>query len=499
MLSLGLLRDPDKPDALLPSGKGVKCSRPEWPWQAKYQQGVSIGSTVLGVHNSRPVAKGAPAGYFVGMADQHRLSFLILLVALLLGCRKDKDSEPPRAIFLQPAEGFSVSIPDTIAVVVAVSDDHRVESLTILVADGNGVPIAPAVVVSVGAREQTVHIELPLTDERIETGGYLLIARATDGGQDGRAFRNLVVQAAPLRVRSTFLVPPPSQSPPFTVTRLDSTGVPSAFVTLDELAGAALDRDYLYTAGSMMLPLRRWNLENTSMSTMVGNPGTGNPTVPYFHGLVRDPLDGRIYIGTQDGQLLGFAPSGGQAFSATTLAGYRSEATAVVGDNLISSAYSPVLQQRVLVRHAYSSGVVLSQWPTTLAPVGLFERNPSQLLLFGNSVDGGVIQDINVDQGGVFTMREFAGEPIQCATRLAQGVYALGFATGVRRFEYQTNAVVTLTSGLNASCVTYNPVSGALLVGSGSNLIEVDPLTGTSGNPWVAPHAIGAVFLQMNR
>ncbi|MBK9176099.1 MAG: hypothetical protein IPM46_07120 [Flavobacteriales bacterium] len=433
------------------------------------------------------------------MADQHRLSFLILLVALILGCRKDKDSEPPKAIFLQPVEGFSVNIPDTIAVVVAVSDDRLVESLTVLVANMDGVPIAPAVVVSVGAREQTIHIDLPLTDERIESGGYVLTARANDGSQDGRAFRGLVVQAAPLRVRSTFLVPPPSQSPPFILTRIDSSGAPSTFVTLDELGGATLDREYLYTAGTAMSPLRRWNLNSGGPSILASNPGTGSTAVPYFLGLVRDPVDGRIYVGTQDRQLLGFSISGVQVFSANTLIGFRSEATAVVGDNLISSAYNPVLQQRMLVQHAYSSGVLLSQWPSSVAPIGLSERDASHLLLFGNTAEGGAIQEINVLQGGVFTMREFPGEPIQCVTRLAPGTYALGFASGVRRFDYQSNAVVPLASGMNAACLTFNPVSGALLVGSGSSLIELDPLTGATGAPWIAPHDIGAIHLQLNR
>lgn len=433
------------------------------------------------------------------MLDQHRLPVLILIVALLLGCRKDKDSAPPTVVFLQPGDGSSVSVPDTIAVSLAVSDDRLVESLSVLVADVNGVPISASVVVPVNERERTVHIDLPLLDERIESGTYVLTASASDGNQDGRAFRSLVVQAAPLRVRSTFLIPPASQSSPFIVTRIDSVGSSSSFASLNELAGTAIDRDHLYTAGTATHALLRWDLRTGNSSTLAANPGTGNQAVTYFHGLASDPADGRVYVGTHDGRVLGFASSGTQTFTSTAPGGYRSEATVVVGENLISAAYNQVSQQRALVRHAYSSGVVLSQFATSLAPIGLFERNQDHLLLFGNTALGGAIHDVHAVQGGTFIMREFPGEAIQCVARIAPGVYALGFASGIRRFSYQNNSVVTLSAGLDAACLTFNPVSGALLVGSGSNLIEMDPNTGAAGNPWVAPNDIGSILLQLNR
>ncbi|MBK7944520.1 MAG: hypothetical protein IPJ85_04050 [Flavobacteriales bacterium] len=338
------------------------------------------------------------------MRFQHRLMLAACALAATLSCRKDKDSEPPRVRILAPGAGFSVSVPDTFMVSVAVSDDHLVKSLTVLIADANGVPITAPIVESVNARSKEFALDLPILDERVVSGQFQIIAMANDGTNTSRDFVAITVNAAPLRIRSTFLIPVSSAVPTSTIWRIDSTGAMSGFVELTDLSGALVDADYLFTAGSSAGPLQRWPLNGGGGSELMANTTASND---YFRGLSKDPTDNRIYVCTADGQVRGFNRNGVPTFSGFAPPGFVGESLVVVGDFVLCSALNPATQQRVLVKHAYQSGDRVVEFNAFAAPVAMYARDSQHVLLFGNSSAGGHILDVNVELGGAFEMRNF--------------------------------------------------------------------------------------------
>lgn len=434
--------------------------------------------------------------YLARVRYQQSLLVAACAAALALGCRKDKDSEPPTVRITAPGTGFSVNIPDTIAVGVAVSDNERVKSLSVLLTDASGVPIAAPVVVPVDAPSRQLIIDLPLADERIASGPYILTAVADDGANTARDFLTITVQAAPLRLRALYLVPPPSQPPPYAITRIDSAGAASTFIAVNELAAAAIDLDHLYTCGTASEPLRRWGLGSGNASVLALNAAT-HPA--FFSALRRDPADGRLYACTADGQVRGYNASGSQVFSAALPPGFIGEATAVVGGHLICAALHPPTQQRLLVKHGYATGARLAEFNLAAAPVEVFARGGQHALLFGNDANGGIIAEVNTELGGAFEMRTFPGEPIRCVARFDEGRYALGFSSGIRRFDYQSNTVTTIVPGIGPSGLTFDPVSGAVLAAHDAQLTAFHPVTGVITSTQAAPHPVGKVLLQLNR
>lgn len=478
------------------SRKGVKCSRASGGVLPEYQQGSPIGSTNAVVHKCIGAPEALRRRYLARVRYQQSLLVAACAAAITLGCRKDKDSEPPAVRITAPGAGFSVNIPDTITVGVAVSDNERVKSLSVLLTDASGVPIAAPVAVPVDAPSRQLTIGLPLTDERIASGTYILTAVADDGANTARDFLSITVQAAPLRLRALYLVPPPSQPPPCIITQIDSTGSASAFITLNELAAAAIDLDHLYTCGTASEPLRRWGLGSGNAMVLAPNAAT-HPN--YFSALRLDPADGRLYACTADGLVRGFNASGSLVFSAALSPGFIGEATAAVGGNLICAAVHPATQQRLLVKHGYATGARLAEFSLAAAPVELFARGEQHVLLFGNNAEGGVILEVNTELGGSFAMRAFPGEALACVARFAEGRYVLGFASGIRRFDYQSNAVTTIVPGIGPSGLTFDPVSGAVLAAHGAQVTAFHPVTGVITSTQSAPHPVGRVLLRLNR
>jgi len=416
--------------------------------------------------------------------------------ALAVSCRKDADSTPPTVRITSPGAGYSVGIPDTITVGVAVSDDREVKSVTVLIADVDGVPIAAAVQASVNARSKEFSVDLPVTSERIVSGQYVLTAIASDGTNSASDFLSIAVQAAPLRIRSMFLVPPSDVSGPYTISRLDSLGAISPFVVVPELSHASIGLDHLFTAGTSSQPFERRRITTGAVQALMPNPGLWPR---YFTGVSKDLRDGRIYVCGADGALRGYTADGASSFSATLPSGYSGDAVAAIGDAILCSAHDPVAQQSKLMRLGASSGSVLAQFNSDARAIALFEIDAQRLILFGNTATGGVIQEVNASLGGTFTMRSFPGEQLQCVARVSQNLYSLGFGSGIKRFDYPSTATTTLMTGMDVRGLTYDPVSGAVLAASGSSITAFDPTLGTDVSVQMAPHPVASVLLQTNR
>lgn len=429
------------------------------------------------------------------MRYQHGLMALAFLGLLAPGCRKDKDSTPPVVRIVSPGAGFSLAIPDTLMVTVVVSDDREVRSLTVLLADADGVPVAPPAAIAVDAQSREAVLDLPILSERISSGTYLLTAIVSDGINESRDFVQVVLQAAPLRVRSAFLVPPATASPPFSITRIDSAGAISTFLSLQELAHAAIGLDHLFTTGTATAPMQRWRIGSGAPQTLMPNPALWPA---YFTGLSTDEQAGRLIAHAADGAVRVFLRDGTPLFTAQLPEGFVGHVSATVGDAVICAARQPVSQERRLFRLG-SSGAVLAQFNTGVEGIALQAIDAQRLLLFGNDASGGVVREVNALQGGGFTIRAFPGEPIRCVARVSAALHVLGFDAAIRRLDMPSTAVTTIINGLGPHSLTFNPVSGAVLAVSGSTVTEFDPLLGTVVSSQSAPHPVGQVLLQLNR
>src|SRR5690606_28411159 len=118
--------------------------------------------------------------YFVMMHGRIPLSLLIILSIGLAGCRKEKEDRGPVIEIASPAAGTTLHVPDTLAVLVTVSDDEMVTSVRITLEDHNGIPIAPSIVEEVNAPGATLQRQIIVSEPMIEAGSYSLAVRASD-------------------------------------------------------------------------------------------------------------------------------------------------------------------------------------------------------------------------------------------------------------------------------------------------------------------------------
>ena len=412
---------------------------------------------------------------------QQRAWILMMMMRLCCAaCRKDRDENAPSVQIIAPAAGSSFSIPDTIRVRVAASDDRTLESLVIEVVDVNGISICASVVADLYESNTTMNRELVIDQERIRSGTYTIVARASDGTNDGRAFLDIHLNETPMRLRSVFLAPAFTTSP-ITIQRVDSIGSVSDWTTVVDLNGIAVDSysQHVMVAGSQLGPFQA--LPTAAGSYPWQRPPPANDVPGQFTGLTVDPADGRTYFATRDGFIRGFTGEGAERFTAQAIAGYRCEAIIVMNDRVATWQEAVVGQDKKVVSYS-AAGTVLEVLQVEHERVALFSRTASNALLFANEDGSGLIEDINITAGGTPVVRSFAGEEIRAVARLDVNSFVIALPDRLVRFGYGTNTVVELATSFTADALAYDPATGALFAARGSDLYTIDPNSGIMTN-----------------
>jgi len=422
---------------------------------------------------------------------------LIVLLLFSTSCRKDKDENSPHVEFELPGNSFTAQVPAAFIIRVKVTDDRALESLSVMIVDDNNIPIAPGFTADLAGTSVTIERELTITDERILSGSYKLIARAFDGTNEGRAFHSINIHAAPLRLRAIYVTPPNGSSPAL-IAKIDSVGSISTFAMINEFYGSAIDggTQHLYIAGGQYDPMIAYPTSGTSGQWQVNNSNA--LPYPYFTGLDLDPTDKKLYLCSNDQFIRGYSGNGTQQFTALAIPDFRPYNTLFLGDILVNEQRSNTLPQRKLVTYASSSGALYEQWPLDLDLIDMYRRTEQTFLTFGNRNGDGVIAERHATLGGTFEMQVFSGNEITATTRINDALFVIAVGGEIKRFDVTTGTLITIALQ-PADALTYEAAAGVVYIGSGDQLLTLDPNSGAILGSVTIPLQAGTILTLHNR
>ena len=145
------------------------------------------------------------------------------------------------------------------------------------------------------------------------------------------------------------------------------------------------------------------------------------------------------------------------------------------------------------------AGTVLETLPVEHERIALFQRTDQSLLLFANEAGTGLIEDLNVSAGGSPEVRTFPDEAIRAVARLDANTLIIALLDRLVRFNYSTNTVSTVTTGIAATSLVYDPATGALFAAQGTDLLTIDPNSGMVTNTLSTGNTIGHILPLRNR
>ncbi len=380
----------------------------------------------------------------------------------------------------------------------AVQDDRQVEQVRFAVLDPQGIPVATAPSVTVNAAAAEVERSLSITDEALSSGTYSIQVSAGDGSNESRAYRSLGVVEAPLRLRAVHVVC--AVGGQAQVLRIDSAGSAAPFVTLaQDVRHAVLSSRArtLVIAGDVSGPVTALDAELGSVRWQLPNTNALGGT--FFTGLDRVDAD-RLVVARANGLLSAHAAHNGSGyFTASALDGRYPRRHAVLGGRLLSEQPLVAGSGRRLAVYTAYTGELLAEHPLDLVLAGFAALDEDRVLLFGERDGDGVVQELNVELGGGWEPQVLAGQPVGCMAAGPGQVAYLGTPSGLLRYAYPGNTVVTLVGGGAVTAVARDAASGAVLIAVPGQVQRVDAGTGAVLQSWPVSGTVVAVLPFFNR
>ncbi len=401
----------------------------------------------------------------------------VLMAVLLGGCRKEEANDPPQVTILQPFDNTSIQVPDTLAVRATLLDAQELAGVTIQLLNDNGIPVVPSVSLAISGTSFDLQRAFPVIDEGLASGPYTLAVRATDGNEQGSDFRTINVSAAPLRLRAVFAVHA-AQGGAVPVTRIDSVFQAAPFGTFPgDLSQAVLASGprLLYLAGAQNAPLRAIDLQNGNERWSAPNQNTLGTA---FFTALHQGDDGRIYHATNEGLIRGASSSGVNAFTAESLAQYRTTFLHLQDDQVVAGQEQIAGPQQRLVTYTRSGGALLDQFVLDKDLVHADRLAMNEVLLFGNRNGEGVVEQRNIDSGAWWEPRTFSQGEIRAVARQDGNTWFVALPGELVRFTYSNAGAVTVNGGVDLDALAYDAANGLLWGASGNEVLWMDPASG---------------------
>lgn len=416
-----------------------------------------------------------------------------------MGCRKEAANEKPHISILSPAGDASVSIPDTLLVTVAATDDIGLERVAIGLLDQNYIPVIPGTSVPASGTSATVTLALPITSEQLASGVYKLMATASDGSLVGRDWHDLHITAAPLRLQAVFTVTEPAPGT-LSLFRTDSTGQTTVAGSWPmDFAGAAVSSSAqrVFVAGSVTGNLKA--LAPDGQSLVWDRPNLAPPGFPWFTSV--DLCDnGYLYVGHADGTIRGFRPGDGSGGSGATMPEtFHCLQSTTMGDLLLTTERHFVTGEHRVGIYYWRSGTMAATQPLDLEPVGLFPRDAGHALIFGNRNGVGRVLDRTLNGGGNWEAYTWQA-PITAVERVSGLTWLVALANGdLQRFTYGGTGSLSIGSGPVLGTMAMDPLNGWVYGGTEGQVVLIDPLNGTFTDGWAVNGTVRKVLPLLNR
>lgn len=437
--------------------------------------------------------------YFVWMRYQQVLCLPLVLGVLCGACRKEPANEVPRITIITPAENSSLTVPDTLLVVVEAHDDEGLQQVAVTLLNQDDIPVVPAATASATGLSATVTLALPVTSEQLTSGLYKLHATATDGALLGKDVLHLHLTAAPLRLRAVFtLAGAPGGGTQ--LYRTDSAGQTTLAATWpDDLGGAAISStaQRLFIAGGASGGLRAYYPDGLGIAWQ--RPNLSSIGQPWFTSVDLGG-DGRLYVGHDDGTLRGFQASNGTGvFTAVLPDQFRAQQALVSGDLVVCLMRHFVSQEQQVGVYYRMSGAVQEFQPLAVTPVRAFTRGASHLLIFGNQGGAGRVLDRTISGGGTWEAYTWAS-PITSVEQVAANTWLVALASGeLQRFTYGGSGSLGLGTTPLLHALAYDAVNGLAYGGANGQVLLIDPGSGATANGWAVAGEALHVLPLLNR
>ncbi|MEI6766472.1 MAG: hypothetical protein WCM76_12610 [Bacteroidota bacterium] len=386
---------------------------------------------------------------------------IIIFLLAFYSCKKEQDVSDPLIVISSPFDGQQFGVFDEIAVRGVVSDDRKLEYVTVVLEDLNMVPVLKSYTFYPDNSTFQVDLSYAVNDVHLPSGEYYLLIRASDGVNEKNEFVRIGITAVPKKLECIYLVE--SLTDKVLIQKVDTAGNVSTIMTKPpDYSASAISSDYrlLLLCGKYSEDLTAYDV--TSLQPSWNVDVINSPPFPYFENMVYD--DGKLFVAYRDGHWDYYNLSGAMLTSKVTDQNWMPENFLVKDEFLITYQHEISGVDNKLVVYFLSSTAARQDYPINLEVIKMFNQYADQYLVFGNFMGQAYVQLHDISNGYLYNPVSLPPGTITSVERLSDKEYAIAIGNNILVYDDDAATVNTLIPGVSASLVRFDSVNAKLYV-----------------------------------
>lgn len=434
----------------------------------------------------------------MAFVKKYSYALYVFMLLIVFSCKKKNDDTGPQIVFETPAENQTFNVFDYVPVKAKVTDENSVASVYVNLLDIDHNPIHTSVPITTNASNSlSFNISYYLDNVHLLSGLYYIQIMASDGVNTSRKVRPIYIIETPKVLKNVFIVTQPN-SLTTAILRLDTAT--SAFVSYKSFSGDFMSMEsnsyyqFIYKCGSNSGSFSgidaTYDIEDFSIAANSSNFFTS------FYATEKTN-----YIGYFYGNIRGYNYRGNVVYGANTVSGYFPLRIINNANYIVSVQMEFVTGNKLLVTY-YPNGNIQQQLPLTQDATALFEKDATNVFVFGNNSSGqGVIQLFDRLNNNLWNPYPFSlASSIQSVVQITPTVYLLALSNGtIYKYDYQISSVTAYASGYNPIQMRYDEVNNRLYIVEGSALKVLNYSSASLMNTYLLSDPLKAVCLLYNR
>lgn len=394
--------------------------------------------------------------------------FFILIVPLIISCRKEK-SDAPEIVIYQPFSGRSYQIYDTIHVMAKVYDDNNINKLTGSLVNFSKTPVLPIQSLPVNQSDYTISFNLVLGNTEIPSGNYHVMIFASDGETETRVYVPVYINELPRELTRVYIAATDNDNS-IKVFKRDSSEQPDLVITVpgDFIGSSISTRHHLFgLAGRSTGHFTAIHTESHAVQWTIPNFAIGG--APYFTGIGHDNV--MSYISRYDGTIRGYNHTGNQQFfTLTDLNTYPGDALPVedrllvIETNIISGAQNVVIFNN-------PGGQTLLKIPINYHIESMIAKNNNEVYLTTNKNGTGQVLILDLTSGLTDTRLTLSTMHIMEAVKINEEMLIISTPDGLYEFSNSSNNLTPLVNNGNSQIMNYEETKNELYVAKGKSVV----------------------------
>jgi len=428
-----------------------------------------------------------------------RFFVFISVILSIQSCKKDDDSQEPVISISSPYENQVFDVYDVVLVKGTVSDDRKLESLTVNLLDEQNNVAYIGLPIPFTSPSSSFQLNYALDDIHLESGVYYIHITASDGVNESQAYKKIFINAVPKKLKK-LLVSTYANSIQTNLFYIDSSY--SALNALQSFSG-----DYLASSASSYF--QQFNkcgnytgaltsIDLTTAATVFNVPNAISSN-PYFTGYFA--TEKFSYVAYYSGMLKGYDHNGNGIYNANANANHYIENFCFNGGYLLSEQVDKQTSARILNSHQ-TTGVGYQQTGMTQDVIAFCEKDQENVFVFGNVAGQGVIQLFDRVNNNLWNPYPFplATGSLLSAVKIDSNTFLLGHSNGtIYKYQFQTSSVTAYLTGYTAKQLIYDDLNNEIYVVEANSIARFNYVTGTFQNSIPSSETILGVQLLYNR